>query len=98
MKKVTVSENQSWFDIAVQELGSVEGVFALMNPVTDAPDVNPAAGVVLTVDSGFVMVKNNVAYYALKGIKPATGASTGSATGVGEGIGYWAIGDNFIIQ
>lgn len=94
MKEVIVSEGQSWFDVAIQELGSVEGVFALMVSA-DVLSENPVTGRVIKILQTDVLNKNGADYYETNGIKPCTGLLTGSATG--GGIGYWVIGVDFVV-
>jgi hypothetical protein len=93
MKTVTVAGDQSWFDVAVQELGTIEGVFGLLGSV-DRLDENPIQARIIKLPD--VIVKSNVDYYSRRGIIPATG-NLREVT-IAEGIGYWAIGYNFEIS
>lgn len=97
-KHVTVLQDQSWFDLALQELGSIEGVFGLLNPSGDTLDVNPSSGREVKILASAVIIKNNTAWYQQHSIKPATGISAGSTIVIGSGIGYWAIEVNFVVQ
>ena len=95
MKQITIRDTQSWFDIAIQETGSIENVFALMQ-ATDKIDDSLSAGRKLNIDtniSGEMMVKQ---YYTRNAITPATGLAAAQAPG--EGIGFWIIGQDFIIS
>jgi hypothetical protein len=95
---VTVLQDQSWFDLAVQELGSVEGVFGMMThgraPGTcqDLLDGIPTSGRVVKVMASDIVVKNYVDYYQQKGITPVTGLLTDYG-----GIGFWRIGVDFVV-
>ena len=97
-KHVTVLQDQSWFDVAVQELGSIEGVFGLLNPSGDTLDVNPSSGREIKVLASDVIIKNNTAWYQQHGVKPSTGISAGSTIVIGSGVGYWAIEVNFVVS
>ena len=61
---------QSLVDIAVQELGSVEGVFELakLNGISVTDDLIPGQELTLPIISNIPIAN----YYANKGIKPAT--------------------------
>jgi len=93
MKTVIVKEDQSWFDVAVQELGTVEGVFGLLGSA-DRLDENPAPSTIIKLPD--VIVKSNVDYYGRRSIIPATGHI--EEVTIAEGIGYWVIGYNFEIS
>ncbi len=97
-KHVTVLQDQSWFDVSLQELGSIEGVFGLLNPSGDTLDVNPSCGREVKILASAVIIKNNTAWYQQHSIKPATGISAGSTIVIDSGIGYWAIEVNFVVQ
>lgn len=93
MKTVSVRGDQSWFDVAVQELGTVEGVFGLLGSA-DRLDINPVQATIIKLP--VVLIKGNVDYYIRRGIIPATGHL--EEVTIAEGIGYWAIGYNFEIS
>lgn len=97
-KRVIVLQDQSWFDVSLQELGSIEGVFGLLNPSGDTLDVNPSSGREVKILASAVIIKNNTAWYQQHSIKPATGISAGSTIVIGSGIGYWAIEVDFEVQ
>lgn len=95
MKAVTVKENQSWFDLALQETGSIENMFLLMQ-ATDAVDVTPTTGRKLLVDASWVTSKTNVDNFTKVSSFPATALTTVIVEG--DGIGYWTIGTTFEVQ
>lgn len=72
-KRVTILQNQSLFDISLQEFGSVEGLFNLLlaNPGMQI-DSDIPSGTILKLD-GEVIRPEVVDYYIKNGIKPATG-------------------------
>ena len=81
MSKVILGFGQTIYDIAIQETGSVEGVFVLMkrNPTAIANlNAQPEAGTQLIVDA--VVDKGVLNYYTSNKIKPASG------TGLNEGV------------
>jgi len=65
-----VIQGQSIFDIAVQELGSIEGAFelAMLNGISVTDELIPGQELILPI----VLNKDIINYYANKGIKPAT--------------------------
>lgn len=71
-KDVRVSINQSLFDIAIQQCGSVEAVFAIAElnglSITDALE----SGVLLEIPEWVVVDKPITDYYKAKGLRPAT--------------------------
>lgn len=71
-KTVTISKNQSLYDIALQELGSVLAIMdiALANDISPTQILVPGQRIVIP-DSEY---KNSdiVNYYTVNGIKPAT--------------------------
>ncbi len=94
MKRVTIKDNQTWFDVALQETGTIENVFALMQ-ATDKID-SLSAGRKLNIDTNIsseMMVKQ---YYTRNAITPATGLAAVQPSG--QGIGFWIIENDFIIQ
>jgi hypothetical protein len=97
MGKIITKQGQSLFDIALQAYGSIEGVFGLLadNPtkLTAITDF-PTPGTELKV-TGAALNKFVVAEYSDYNIVPATAALASEIAGTG--IGYWAIGDDFIV-
>lgn len=97
--KQTVLSSQSIFDLAVQELGSVEAAFelALLNDLSLTD--NLTAGQMLELSD-----KQNRAvadYYAANGLKPATGLTEeriNAITNGGEGVEFWGIEYDFIVN
>lgn len=95
MKDVILLPEQSLFDIAIQEYGSLDKVFDLAEEngvsITDECE----AGTILKCNTD--NKSNIVNYLDVKGIKPVTGVS-GSISFKPGGIGYMAIGVDFIVS
>lgn len=70
--EVTVKDRQSLFDIAVQCLGSVEGVFAFAEHNDISITARLTDGAVLLWDHTDVVNANVQKVYALRGLSPAT--------------------------
>ena len=75
MKKIKVLNNQSLFDIAIQEYGTVEAVFdlAMANGLGITDELN--AGQELAVPDSDFVIPEIVAYYKKNGLHPATGST-----------------------
>lgn len=95
-KDVRVVVRQSLFDIAVQQCGSVEAVFAIAErnnlSITDALD----PGMLIEITDGDVVDKTVSGYYKQKGIRPATDAPPNGSGGsiddlLDDGIDFMAI-------
>lgn len=101
MTKVTVSYGQTWFDIAMQELGDIERTVELAQlngrSITDALE----AGEVLNVP-GFDSTKRSIVQLFLtQANKPASGDTSIAVdpeTGGNEGIEFWALENEFIVS
>jgi len=73
MKQVEAQYNQTVWDIALQEMGSIEGVFDILeNNAFIRPDMALSAGQALLVPDK-VINAGVVDYYERNGIKPASG-------------------------
>ena len=70
--EVKVLENQSLFDLAVQECGGIEAVFglAVLNGLSVTDSVEP--GTLLKLTSGLVASSAIRGYYQARKLKPAT--------------------------
>jgi len=77
--QITTYDRQTAFDIALQEWGSIEGVFELLvaNPGLSL-DSNIPAGTVLRIE-GTVISQPVVDFYKKNDIKPATGNVEGQS-------------------
>lgn len=92
MPSIEVKKDQSLFDIALQEYGSVEGVFllvednAFLNGITD----NVFEGDVLMVRDEAIQkpMKNYLQDFEIATVKGVRG----------EGIGYWQIGKDLEVK
>lgn len=95
---IKASERQSIVDLAVQELGSTEAafLFALENDLPLSDDTVPGQEFSLSD----VKEKTLVNYYSQKNVKPATGLSDteDNTSQENEGVGYWYIGNDFIVS
>jgi hypothetical protein len=101
MIKVTVSYGQTWFDIAMQELGDIERVVELAQAngrsITDALE----AGEVLNVPAFDSTKRSIVQLFLTQANKPASGDTSIVAdpdTGGNEGIEFWALENDFIVS
>lgn len=99
--EITVKDRQSLFDIAIQYLGSVEGVWLLAEKnnisITDALE----DGTILKYDSTDIIDTKVAEHYAQEHLSPATDISEREINTLlygGEGIGYWRVGKNFIVM
>lgn len=99
--EVKVKERQSLFDIAIQYLGSVEGVLLLAEKnnisITDALE----DGTILKYDSTDIIDTKVAEHYAMEHLSPATDIDDKELNTLlygGEGIGYWCVGKNFKIM
>jgi hypothetical protein len=83
---IKVLEDQSLFDIAIQEYGSIEGVKQLIidNPTTCSFEDDPVPGTLLLI-SGTVINQDIVQLLKDKKIKPANKPANG---GFSSGFSY----------
>jgi hypothetical protein len=89
---MTVLNNQSLFDIAVQMFGNAEAAFDLAVENDSAITDELAPGMELkTVPAANKQIAD---YYANRGLKPATASKNIIPTG----IGFWAIDINFRVS
>lgn len=93
-----IGNNQSLFDIALQEFGSIEAIFNiiqdnqnLFNGITDNVNIGDEINIRAISDKENKTVKN---YYKINKLKPATK----DELMINEGIGYWVIEQNNIIS
>jgi hypothetical protein len=98
--QITALNNQSLLDVAIRHCGTVEAVvdIAILNNISITDDLVPGQLIALAVkDYGNQEVIN---YFSGNKIDPAT-ALTEEHTALIEGnsgIGFWEIGNNFIVQ
>ena len=97
---ITVLNNQSLLDIAVQYTGTIENAFkiAVANGLSLTDELQPGAQLIIPAD--VEMNSDVVNYFAGKGIQPATGFNfiESEITPELEGISYWILNKNFIVQ
>lgn len=98
--KITALHNQTLLDVAIRHCGTVEAVadIAILNNISITQDLIPGQLIELpNKDYGNQEVVN---FFASNKIDPAT-ALTDEHTALTEGnsgIGFWEIGNNFIVQ
>lgn len=83
VRKITVLDRQSVWDLAIQEYGAVEGVFLLMADNSGKGlsfETNPRPGLKLKIISAAV-IQSVVDYYRVNNIKPATASPASSVYG-----------------
>jgi LysM repeat protein len=100
--KITVLNNQSLFDIAIQYFGSAESAMevALLNDLSITDKLVVGQELELPKVSAYEN-KERVNYYATNNIYPATSESverTEEIINVPDGIDYMIIGKTFIIR
>jgi len=99
IKPVFTLFNQTVFDMATQQLGSLEAVFALaqLNNMALSDDLQTGQQLNYSITP---FNKAVLKIYQDNGYKPATGCTLpGQQPPVGlQGIGYWAIGFDFIVS
>ena len=77
IKTITVQAGQSLWDISLQELGSIEGIF----DVADANNINDITGdlipgSLLTIDDSKIINQEIVDYYKNKEIQPSSNVAS----------------------
>jgi len=88
------------FDITIQELGSIEGMFEVLRANGMAPGQGINAGDEMVISIGPVD-RQRYKYILQNGIRPATafGDTAGELPDPGlGGIGYWTIETDFVVQ
>ena len=98
---ITVLNNQSLLDIAVQYTGTIENAFkiAVANGLSLTDDLEPGAQLIIHAD--VEMNSDVVNYFSAKGVQPATGLTENDlliAQTVQRGIGYMQIGKTFKVS
>lgn len=77
IKEISVSEGQNLWDVALQEYGSVEGVFEILNLNNDLTGLNDRLNQnqKIRIDNDKIINESVVKYYAKvkEGYNPATG-------------------------
>ncbi len=94
MRTIKPRTNQTLFDAALQNFGSVEAAFKL-GFLNDKALTDKVSGLSLITDQD---VESQLVYalYTRENVSPATDEYIEPQAE--EGIGYWLIGDEFIIQ
>lgn len=98
--QITVLNNQTLLDIAIRHCGTVEAVadIAILNNVSITADLVPGQLIeLLKKDYGNQEVIN---YFSTNKVEPATALTEEheTLTEGDSGIGFWEIGNNFIVQ
>lgn len=86
MNKVTVKNDQTIYDIAVQEYGSIEGIFWLME---DNPELNLQDDLVV---GGQLLIRDSVIDPELKSYLQENGVSPANGGGKDPGISAFTNG------
>ena len=97
---VTVSNNQSLFDIAIQTTGIATNALAIAQENGLSTTDNLTVGSVLTIPDDVVVDTTIKNYYNQQNLSPASGltkSDEGITQGL-QGIGYWIIGSSFRVE
>ena len=99
--EIKVKDRQSLFDIAIQYLGSIEGVWTLAerNNISITDELED--GTILKYDSADIIDTKVADHYERERLSPATDISEQEINTLlygGEGIGYWRVEKNFVVQ
>ena len=100
MKKVTILNNQSLFDLSIQLTGTALNALEIAKANNIVPSVNLIAGEELIVPNTLVNEDDILRYYQANTLLPAsalTQQDQDTITGC-EGIGCWAIGIDFKVS
>lgn len=98
--QITALNNQTLLDIAIRHCGTVEAVadIAILNNISITDDLIPGQLIELpSKDYGSQEVVN---FFEVNKIDPATALTENdkALTEGNSGIGFWEIGNNFIVQ
>lgn len=94
-KIVSIRDAQSYFDLSLMLTGSIEGVFDVAG---QAPvSTEPQPGTMINTGSITVIEQVTLNYYNTRRIIPATGLAM-TQSGIPEGIGYWYVGEDFVVN
>ena len=98
--QITALHNQTLLDVAIRHCGTVQAVvdIAILNNISITDDLIPGQIILISSkDYGFQEVVN---FFALNKIDPATALTENdeALTEGNSGIGFWEIGNNFIVQ
>lgn len=98
--KITVLHNQTLADIAVRHCGTMEalGDIAILNNISITD--NPKSGQLIELPNKDYGSQEVVNFFASNRIDPATALTENdeALTEGNSGIGFWEIGNNFIVQ
>lgn len=104
MASIKPQQNQTILDLAIQEYGSIEGLFdVLENNQLDQVDYDFSVYEEIAID-GFPVRREIVEYYTSRGVIPASGLNNEDLLILkrmlfnGEGIGAWTIGEDFEVS
>nr|BFF39080.1 hypothetical protein BACY1_08850 [Tenacibaculum mesophilum] len=97
---VTVLNNQSLFDLAMQLTGDAMNALEMAKDNGLNPSENLVPGVDLKVSEGLVKDEGILQYYKNNAIRPATGLTQSNIDDIigCEGIGCWAIEIDFKVS
>jgi hypothetical protein len=94
MKTIMISEGQNLFDLALQQYGSIEGIFWIIEDnitVVNSIDASLVAGMVLNIRDA-VIDSEVINYYERNKTQVNTGDPAGD-----EGIEFWGIEEDFVV-
>lgn len=98
--QITVRNNQSFFDIAIQATGSANNALAIAQANGFAITDKLAVGSALIIPKDVVTDVTIQDYYDKQNLLPASGLTKNQETiseGL-QGIGYWIIGSSFRVE
>lgn len=98
--KVTILNNQTLLDIAIQITGDPTNALWIAQKNQLIPSDEVVAGSVLEIPNNLINDEDIKRYYKANNILPATGLTDRQKTEIEgcEGISCWAIGVDFIVQ
>ena len=98
--KIIALHNQTLLDIAIRHCGSIDAVIdiAVLNNVSITDDLVP--GQLLNLPTKDYGVQEVINFFELNQMEPATALTEEqkALTEGNSGIGFWEIGNNFIVQ
>lgn len=95
--RTTIIDRQNLFDIALQETGSIDTVFAIAvaNGINITDEIPPGTELVIPEVEGNADVYR---YYRANNLRPASGSIQATEIEILEGIDYWYIEMDFIVS
>ncbi|CAA0153128.1 conserved hypothetical protein [Tenacibaculum maritimum] len=100
MKKVTVLNRQTFFDLSLVFSGKRDNAFLIAKANQKNPSNEIAPGSEIMIPESVIKDREVLEYYNIKNVLPATGLTANQEdiiTGC-EGIGCWVIGIDFKVS